>query len=144
LGYSIFVLWNLTYYLNQYFVQQNYFYSQSWQYGYKEAIDYIRPIQKNYNKIIVSNDRPLDQSYMFFLFYLKYDPKTYLSEGGTASGGFREDHFFGKYEFRDISWDAEDQGNLYIGRPDDFPKDLGSIKTINYLNGEPAILIVGK
>ena len=142
-GLAIFSF-NMIYFLNQYFVQQNYFYSQSWQYGYKEAVEYIRPIESKYEKIIVSNDRPLDQSYMFFLFYLKYDPSVYLSEGGTISGGFREDHKFGKYEFRDISWENEKSGNLYIGRPDDFPTDLGPMKVINYLDGAPAIVIVGK
>lgn len=142
--YVLFAVWNLIYYLNQYFVQQNFFYSESWQYGYKEAVEYIKPIEKNYNKIIVSNDRPLDQSYMFFLFYLKYDPKSYLDQGGTASGGFREDHHFGKYEFRSISWNQEQERNLYIGRAEDFPKDLGNMKIINYLDGKPAMVIVGK
>jgi len=142
-GLAIFSF-NMIYFLNQYFVQQNYFYSQSWQYGYKEAVEYIRPIESKYEKIIVSNDRPLDQSYMFFLFYLKYDPSVYLSEGGTISGGFREDHKFGKYEFRDISWENEKSGNLYIGRPDDFPRDLGAMKVINYLDGTPAIVVIGK
>ena len=142
--FILFFIFNISYYLNQYFVQQNYFYSESWQYGYKQALEFIKPIEKKYNKIIVSNDRPLDQSYMFFLFYLKYDPRIYQNEGGTKSGGFREDHFFGKYEFRTISWDQEQSGNLYIGRPKDFPDGLGGIKTINYLNGKPAIAIVGK
>ncbi len=142
--YCTIVFANFVYFLNQYFVQQNYFYSESWQYGYKDAVEAILPIEKNYNKVIVSNDRPLDQSYMFFLFYLKYDPKSYLATGGTYSGGFREDHFFGKYEFREISWDSEETGNLYVGRPEDFPDGLGSIKTINYLDGEEAIMIVGK
>lgn len=142
--FILFFIFNISYYLNQYFVQQNYFYSESWQYGYKDAVEYIKPIEKNYNKIIVSNNRPLDQSYMFFLFYLKYDPRSYLASGGTDSGGFREDHFFGKYEFRDISWEKEQAGNLYVGRPEDFPDGLGSVKTINYLNGKPAIMIVGK
>ena len=27
---------------------------------------------------------------MFFLFYSKYDPYKYLSQGGTRSGGFKE------------------------------------------------------
>lgn len=142
--FILFFIFNFLYYFNQYFIQQNFFYSESWQYGYKEVLEYIKPIEEKYNKVIVTNDRPLDQSYMFFLFYLKYNPKTYLTEGGTSSGGFREDHRFGKYEFRTISWDQEEKGNLYIGRPEDFPDGLGSMKTINYLNGKPAILIVGK
>ncbi len=142
--FILFFIFNFLYFLNQYFVQQNFLYSESWQYGYKETINIIKPIEGKYNKVIVTNDRPLDQSYMFFLFYLKYNPKTYLMEGGTSSGGFRQDHRFGKYEFRTISWDQEEKGNLYIGRPEDFPDGLGGIKTVNYLDGTPAIMIVGK
>ncbi len=65
---------NVGYYLNQYFVQQNYYYTSDWQYGYEELIAYLRPRQQDYKKIIVSNSGEMSQSYMFFLFYTKYDP----------------------------------------------------------------------
>ncbi len=138
----LFFIFNFLYYLNQYFVQQNYYYSESWQYGYEQAIEYIKPIMGKYNKVIVTNDRPLDQSYIFFLYYLKYDPKIYQSEGGTITGGFKEEHHFDNLEFRVIAWDKEQNGNLYVGRPEDFPSDIKALKTINYLNGKSAIKIV--
>ncbi len=141
---TLFLIFNFLYYLNQYFVQQNYYYSEAWQYGYREAIALIKPIKSKYNKIVVTNDRPLDQSYMFFLYYLKYDPVAYQKEGGTITGGFKEEHRFGKFEFRNISWSQEKGGNLYVGRPEDFPPGARILKTINYLNGKPAILIVEK
>ena len=135
---------NIIYFINQYFVQQNYYHSESWQYGWKHAIDYIKPIESKYDKVVVSNDRPLDQSYIFFLYYLKYDPKIYQSEGGTRTGGFKEDHKFDNFEFRIINWNKEEEGGLYVGRPEDFPEDIQTLKKINYLNGKPAIMIVGK
>ena len=58
--------------INQYFVQLNYYTSQEWQYGYKEAIKEVILLQDNYKQIVVSDDQPLDKSYMFFLFYLKF------------------------------------------------------------------------
>ncbi len=136
-------LFNFLYYLNQYFVQQNFYNSLDWQYGYEKAIPEILKVEGRYKKIIVSNQAPLDQSYIFFLFYLLYPPGQYQKEALEASGGFREDHQFGKYEFRPIRWESEEktEDTLYIGRPGDFP-DIPSIKTIYYLDNTPAIKIV--
>jgi len=145
---SIFVaiiLANFAYYLNQYFVQQNYYNSKDWQYGYEEAVSFVKKNQNEYAKIIVSNKAPLDQSYMFFLFYLKYSPSLYQSEATYASGGFRENHQFGKYYFQPIDLGANIGENvLYVGRVSDFPSGTPAIYNISYLNGEPAIEIVNR
>lgn len=137
---------NVGYYLDQYFVQLNYYTSVDWQYGYKDAVSYVQSVEGKYSKIVVSNQPFLDQSYMFFLFYLKYDPASYQKENRFTSGGFRENHKFGKYEFRPIQWDKEDKSSniLYIGRPNDFPPSVHILKQVNYLNGQPAIKIVGE
>lgn len=140
-----FSIFNFSYYLNQYFVQQNYFNSGDWQYGYQEAIEEIKKIESGYEKIIVTNKPHLDQSYMFFLFYLKYEPTAYQREGGTVSGGFAEPHRgFGKYTFRPIEWDKEEKNAkiLYVGRSSDFPEEARMVKIINFLDGQPAIKIV--
>lgn len=144
-SYVLLTVVNLVYYLNQYFVQQNYFHSQAWQYGYKEAVNEVKKLEQKYEKIIVSNKPHLDQSYMFSLFYLKYPPGLYQRESGSVSGGFREEHRFGKYEFRPIEWEKEEKNIkkiLYVGRPTDFPEHVEAIKIINFLNGKPAIKIV--
>lgn len=140
----LFALFNFLYYLNQYFVQQPYYYSQAWQYGYKQAVETVKKIENKYSKIVVSNQGHLDQSYMFFLFYLQYPPALYQKDSQNASGGFRENHAFGKYEFRPITWDTENKDGsvLFIGRPSDFLEASHTIKSINFLNGEEAIRIV--
>lgn len=132
-------MFNFVYYLNQYFVQQNYFNAKEWQYGYEKLS--IPETALSYKKIIVSNQPPMDQSYMFFLFYLKYDPSLYQQEAKYASGGFRENHSFGKFEFRPIQWENEkrDPNTLYIGRPSDFSQDATVIKTVYYPDNTPAI-----
>lgn len=139
------ILANFAYYLNQYFVQQNYYNSKDWQYGYKEAVSFVEKNQNDYDKIIVSNKAPLDQSYMFFLFYLKYPPSLYQSEATYASGGFRENHQFGKYYFQPIDLEAnKGEKVLYIGRANDFPSGAPAIYSISYLNGEKAIEIINR
>ena len=115
-------------------------YSKYWQYGRRQAVEYVKANGDKYDKIVVSSK--LEQPHMFFLFYLKYDPKKYLAEGGTASGGFAEwRNKFDKYEFRAIDWEKEtsDSKTLYIGRPEDISS--GVLQTIYYLNGEEAIRI---
>ena len=78
---------------------------------------------------------------MFFLYFLRYDPASYLAEGGTASGGFAEvRNKFDLYEFRTIHWEQEihDGKTLYIGMPGEIP---GGLRTIEYLDGSPAMVI---
>jgi 4-amino-4-deoxy-L-arabinose transferase-like glycosyltransferase len=143
--YCVFICFNILFYLNEYFVQQNSLTSVDWQYGYREAITDIKNIQGKYRTIVVSNQPPLDQSYMFFLFYLGYPPATYQQENlRNLSGGFREVHAFGKYQFRPIHWETEDKSAsvLYVGRPADFPAGVNMVKTIRYLNGDTAIELV--
>lgn len=136
----LFAVGNFLYYLNMYFVQQNYEFSEFWQYGYKQAVEYTEKVKQKYKKVVVSTK--LEQSYMFFLFYSKYDPQKYLSLGGTKSGGFREDrNTFDVYEFRDIHWSSEQRNGdiLYVGTLQDMPH--GNLLNIPYLNGQPAIEI---
>lgn len=138
----LFLIFNISYYFNQYFVQQNYYNSQVWQYGYQQLIDYLKTVEKKYDRIIVSNEPHLDQSYMFFLFYLKYSPFEYQKELGNKSGGFAEGHKFGKFEFRPIEWSKEikKDNTLYIGRHEDFRfKGVKILKTFYFLDGQSAI-----
>ncbi len=81
---------------------------------------------------------------MFFLFYLKYPPSIYQQYSQSSSGGFRENHIFGKYEFRTIEWDQKKKKDrtLYVGRPEDFPENVTVLERIFFLNGKSAIYIV--
>jgi len=145
LGVGVLALFNFFYFLNQYFVQQNYYQSQAWQYGWKEAIAFIAPRRNQYDKIIVTNKEPLDQSYMFFLYYLKVDPTLYQRAGGTGSGEFKADHSnIYNFSFRPIDWQKEEKSEkiLYVGRPADFPGTVQPLQVIDYLDSSEAIKIV--
>lgn len=141
--FLILASFNIAYYLNQYFVQQNFFHAKEWQYGYEKAVSKVKEVENRYERIVVTNSPHLDQSYIFFLFYLKYPPSLYQEEAREASGGFREEHRFGKFEFRPILWEKEEKANtLFVGRSEDFPEDAKVIKTVSFLDGTPAIKIV--
>ncbi len=148
---SVFILilavyiFNVSYYLDQYFVQLNYYDSGQWQYGYAQAVQYVESVQDTYHKIIVSGKAPLDKSYMFFLFYMKYPPAEYQKVGQFSSGGFAETHAYGKFQFHEIDWKKESSEHnvLFVGNPGEFPANVnGVVKTINGLDGTPAIEIV--
>ncbi len=130
-------------YFNLYFVHLNREFSQFWQYGYKEAVEYVKERESQYEKIVVSTK--LEQAYMFFLFYLKYDPSLYLAQGGTRSGGFAEvRNRFDKYEFRPLDWNIEvtDGSTLYVGHP----LEIWGVPriTVKYLDGTDAIEITDR
>lgn len=142
--YFMFSVLNFTYYLNQYFVQLNYYDAKDWQYGYKQAVDEVNSIGQKYQKVVVSDKQPMDKSYMFFLFYLKYPPSEYQKIGQGSSGSFVSHHYFGKYEFRPIDWekDSKTSGVLYLGNPDEIPAG-SAFKTIYNPDKSPAIRIAG-
>ena len=143
--FAVVFIFNFAYYLDQYFVQQNYYNSQDWQYGYKQAVDEVKLLQNKYKTIIISDTAPMDKSYMFFLFYLQYPPAEYQIVGENSSGSFASHHSFGRYTFRAIDWnkDSHLKNALIIGNPSEIPSGVGVIKTIYDLNGNSAIKIVG-
>ncbi|MCX6793778.1 MAG: glycosyltransferase family 39 protein [Candidatus Gottesmanbacteria bacterium] len=137
-GVVLFAVFNFAYYLDMYFIQQNPEISEYWQYGYKDAVAFTQKIKAKYQKVVVSTT--LEQSYMFFLFYTKYDPSIYLAGGGTQSGSFEEaNNHFDKYEFRKIDWPNErrDGTILFVGDPKDMPH--GNVMNYTFLDGKPAI-----
>lgn len=142
----IFALFNFIFYLNQYFVQQNYFYAQDWIYGYRQLVDYIKPLESKYKKIIVSNRGYMDNSHMFFLFYQKYDPGKYLSEGGTRISGIeRNGNMFSNYEFRTFNYnDEKDLPVLLVGAGNDFGEEFKVIKRVYFPDGTEAMRVVEK
>lgn len=142
--YALFSMYNFTYYMNQYFVQSNYYDSAYWQYGYKQAVDEAYKLQDKYKKIVVSNNESMNQSYIFFLFYLKYSPQEYQNVVNSRPDGVI-DNSFGKYTFRKIDWEKDSnlENTLFIVRPDEIPNEIKTIKTIYNLDGTPAIKIVG-
>lgn len=130
---------NFAYFLDQYFVELNYFYASDWQYGYKKLVAYLQPISQKYSKIIVSNQVPFDQSYIFFLFYSRYNPQMYLSQNPYKSGMIAYDNF----EFRPFLYTDEHIHNaLYIGNDSLFPTTGHVIKTIMYPDGTIAMRLV--
>lgn len=135
-------LFNFLYYIDQYFVQLNYFVSVDWQDGYQQLIGELKPVEHRYKQIIVSNDGLMDQSYIFFLYYLPYPPTEYQQAMLAYDRTRPTLRSFGKFQFRKLNWETEkkDPTILYLGRPSDFPKDIKPAFTSYFFSGEPAMI----
>ncbi len=144
----ILTIFNIGLFCHQYFVHLNYEEAESWRYGRKESALLSEQLKGAYEKVIVSTS--LDDPHLFYLFYLRYNPETYLSHGGTVRGGWTAtENRFDKYEFHPLppkeKFIEDSQKNvLYVGFPQEFPEDIKPIKTINYPNGSKAIVLVAR
>ena len=144
-GIILIASFNFVYFLNQYFSQYSYFASPDFQYGYNQIIPEVNKLYSNYDKIIVSNEVPLDQSYIFFLYNLKYPPSDYQKV--STFGEYQTNHSFDKFEFRRIKakdYLKSDPSQLFISSPNDFPDEAKTniIKNIKFFNGETSVLVV--
>ncbi len=139
-----FLLLNFLYYLHMYYVHTPVEVSREWQYGYKQAVEEVGKLEKNYKKIIVTYR--YDQPYIYFLFYQKIDPAWYQKQApkGEIERFYRS---FGKYEFKNLddNYFAGLRNTLIVGTPDEIPVDApGTIKEIKFLDGNVAFRIVGR
>jgi len=144
IGLVIFLIFHLAYLYHQYFINFPFEQSDSFQYPLKKAIGYALANQDQYQKIVVTNKKQGYQSYMFYLFFSRYSPESYLKDGGTKSGGYSEAHTIDKFEFRPIDW-SQDQGRseiLFIGNTTDFPAEVVPKARFDLLNGEKAMRAV--
>ncbi len=140
--FFLFITSSVFYFSYKYFVIFPKTQSSSFQYALSQAIPFVLEKEKKYNKIVFSNQDSLYQSYMFFLFFSRYDPHLYQKQGGTVSGGFEETHTFDKYEFRPISYSIEKEKTLLIGNVLDFPKDKKPMMVFTNLDGKEVIKVI--
>lgn len=143
--YSLFFLlliFNVLYYLHGYYTHYKREYSQEWQYGYKEAIVYAQSVERDYDKVVFTEE--LGRPYIYFLFHTKYDPKKFRSEAIIEREvlGFVHVESFNKYEFtKDFSkFSLDDKKTLFVNTPSGVPKSAEKLKTFYLLNGDPALV----
>lgn len=142
---------SMVYLLDAYFVHNPVHNGRYYQYGYKEVVQKISPIQKNYNKIVVQQS--YDQPYIFFLFYQKYDPQKYQSQNNYAANEVGDVGLVSRLdniEFKDIYWphDRGEKGTLFAGNEEKLPDqdihgdDFNVLDTVNLPTGENVFKLV--
>lgn len=150
---SVLVLtfWQFSVYITNYYTVYPKSYSRDWQYGYKQAVDYVKTHRENYDKIYFTSS--WGQPYMFALFFMQYPPDKFQTDPNLAradTANFIEVSRFDKYYFQDLSKGrfeniASQNPNkriLFVGRSGDFPKEIPRLYSVDFLNGENAFDIV--
>ena len=133
---------NFVIYINQYYVETPRLYGYFWQAGNKEAILKAKELEENYDEIIMSYK--YDQPHIYYLFYNKFDPKTYQENWSSINQeNERFNRKIGKYNFQNIDMNElsnRDSSNktLLIATPDEIPKELEPIYIIYFPDGKVA------
>jgi 4-amino-4-deoxy-L-arabinose transferase-like glycosyltransferase len=128
-------------------------YSRDWQYGYKEAVDYIKSNSDRYDMVVFT--RYYGEPHMFTLFYLNYPPENYMNNPSLVRYKAYDWVWvtrFDKYYFPNLSDKGTGYGDiitenpgkkiLFIGRSEDIPNSVQRLKTINFLDGKRVFDIV--
>lgn len=144
---SIFIIFNLTVYLKNYFLIYPQQYSKSWQYGYKQAIEILIQNYDKYPKIYFT--KQYGEPHIFYLFFSKYDPENYQRNETllrTSHTNWRwvdrldKIYFLNDWELLDKLKD--ESGALVITSPESVPENSRHIETIYFLDGSKAFEIV--
>jgi len=142
----IFSIISFIYYLNLLFNVYSTKYSQSWQYGYKEAVLFIQNNSSEYKQILFT--KKYGEPHEFLLFYLKYNPSLYQQ---TAVTNYHASWYwvdaFDKYQFIN-DWEVKEKTKivstktLLITSPANYNNNAKLIKTIYFKDQTPAFDIV--
>lgn len=136
-------------YLKNYFTVYATQYSDSWQYGYQQVVDFIKINYRDYDQIIVT--KKYGEAHEFILFYWPWSPLAYQKDP-HLDWDFHADWYwvnaFDKFKFIN-DWEIQEQSQktesktLLITSPDNYNKDNSHLlKTIYFLNGQPAFDIL--
>ncbi len=118
-------------------------YSWVWQYGYKQAMEFVKTNGDYYDRIIFT--KKYGEPHEFLLFYLQYDPYKYQTNENLIRYG-KSDWFwvdrFDKFEFIN-DWEIKDKVSgassiILITSPGNYPAGFKVLKTIKFLDGNSA------
>ena len=131
-------IFNVAYFVEDYFRHYPKHFSGEWQYGYKEAVSYINSIEKDYSTVYLTPE--LGRPYAYLLFYKKFDPEVFRKEAivDREALGFVTVKSIGKYYFNKTDLKKSNDA-LYVETLSDVPRDAKVKKTFYLLNGDPVL-----
>lgn len=137
-------LWvtGIIYFLTFLYRYYSFEYAGEWQYGYKQALEIITPIEKNYHEIVISD--VIGRPYMYTAFYRVWEPRDFIAEKSSyfdAAGFYHVDRL-GKFKFVSENGVSEFQsGVLYVLPPKEVPQQARVYKKIYLPNGEEKLVL---
>jgi hypothetical protein len=129
-------------------------YSWSWQYGYKQVVNYVKDHYHDYDQVIVT--KKYGEPHEFFLFFWPWDPEAYRNDPDLVRffqsdwywvDRFDKFYFINDWQVKDLVLESGDEIGcvdsecLLVSSPDNAPAGFSKIETINFLDGKPAFEI---
>lgn len=141
MGFLLFI--NFFYFFRNYIVHYPYEFSGEWQYGYKDSIEYVKSVEKNFDNIYVTS--AMGRPYIYYLFYTKTDPRIFRkdSEIRRDAFGFVAVDKFGEYNFlNEVTKinNKKNSKNLFIQTPGNVPSKVNILKKFYLLNGNISLV----
>jgi 4-amino-4-deoxy-L-arabinose transferase-like glycosyltransferase len=138
-------LFNVSFFVHDYFVHYPTLFSGPWQYGYREAIRYANTEKDTYDHIYLTQS--FGRPYIYTLFYTQYSPESFRKSAEIERDPFGFVHVLGfdKYRFGDNDSDTRKQlagqkNVLYIDDPKQVPKNAQVKKKFYFLDGSIALV----
>jgi len=135
-------------YFKNYFTDYTTNFSSSWQYGYKEVVNYIKENYPNYDQVIFT--KKYGEAHEFVLFYWPWNPSSYQNDP-NLNWDFHSDWYwvnaFDKFKFVN-DWEIKKETEniktktLLITSPGNYNENSNLVKTIYFLDQKPAFDIL--
>ncbi len=146
--FSLVMFISVVFFLEDYFIESQHKTAKAMLYGRLEALE---KLPNDGNKVIV--DKSLSEPHIYTAFAQRIDPAVY--QNYSKDWRYKEsdvnwvdqmpEYKLGKYTFKDIEGDDLAEDTYLIGKIDDFQgMTVTTLETINYPNGDPAVVIVSK
>lgn len=134
---------NATYYLHGYYIHYPREYSGEWQYGYKQALQYVNAVQEKYRKVYITDE--LGRPHIYYAFYAKLHPDIYRKTATVKRDtfGFVTVPSIGRNTFTkyfDVVTSEDKKNVLFLDIPANIPPEATILKTFYLLNGKPALI----
>ncbi len=138
IGSIVIILASFFYYLHMYYVHYPRENSGEWQYGYKQAVEYLSPLYNNVDHVVVTE--AYGRPYIYFLIYMKIDPKNYYQHASVS----RDDQFFyhvnsfDKLIFSNSPTSYALPGKtIFVTTPGNLPTNTKLLETVSQLDQKP-------
>ncbi len=153
IGYILVCLFLVVYYCDLYFIHAPRFTASDWLYPYKGAVELIGKNMNSYKNVVFT--QKFGQPYIFVLYYLKVDPRSYQSASRlleNTQGDVGTVDQYGQFEFRTIDWreDRKLTSTLFVGGQYELPEqDLATVEglvrlgDVKYPSGDVGLRVVG-
>lgn len=141
---ALIILASLAWYFVIYYVNYPKNYSSYWQYGYKQAVEAVKPLYNEADQIIITKN--LGRPYIYFLLYNSYDPKKYWQSANVIQDKFYflDVTSFDKYEFVDNILTAPVHGKVVYVATGSLPFGARVVKEIKDLSGKTVFYVAQK